>query len=65
MPKCIFIPCSLYPTLITNDPTHILELRYLPLEDYADVKTLMNIVDVQVGGAWPLENYQALLSKFP
>lgn len=48
-----------------DSPEHIFELRYLTLEDYQDVKELMDIVYAQVGGAWPLKNYQAQLNTFP
>jgi len=48
-----------------DDPTHIFELRYLTLEDYDDVKELMDVVYAQVGGAWPQKNYQAQLNTFP
>ncbi|MFT4789857.1 MAG: putative amidohydrolase/GNAT superfamily N-acetyltransferase, partial [Paraglaciecola sp.] len=48
-----------------DDPEHILELRHLTIEDYADVKELMDVVYAQVGGAWPLKNFQAQLNVFP
>jgi GNAT superfamily N-acetyltransferase len=52
------------PTPSIDDTTHKLELRYLTPEDYADVKELMDVVYLQVGGAWPLKNYQAQLNTF-
>ncbi|WP_166422086.1 bifunctional GNAT family N-acetyltransferase/carbon-nitrogen hydrolase family protein [Paraglaciecola sp. 20A4] len=48
-----------------DDPEHILELRHLTIDDYADVKELMDIVYAQVGGAWPLKNFQSQLNVFP
>ena len=48
-----------------EDPEHILELRHLTIDDYADVKELMDIVYSQVGGAWPLKNFQSQLNVFP
>ena len=53
------------PTPSIDDTTHKLELRYLTLEDYSDVKVLMDVVYLQVGGAWPLKNYEAQLNTFP
>ena len=54
-----------HPVPTIDDPEHIFELRYLTLQDYQDVKELMDVVYAQVGGAWPLKNYQAQLSTFP
>lgn len=45
--------------------THQLELRHLTIDDYQDVKALMNIVYAQVGGAWPFKNFKAQVNTFP
>lgn len=57
---------------MTNDipPTssqqaHSLELRHLCIEDYNDIKNLMNTVYKQVGGAWPLNKFQSQIHTFP
>ncbi|MFC3095738.1 GNAT family N-acetyltransferase [Alteromonas sediminis] len=49
----------------TDEPLHHFELRHLTLDDYADVKALMDKVYAQVGGAWPYKNYKAQISTFP
>ncbi len=48
-----------------NDSDHLLELRYLTMEDFDDIKVLMDQVYRHVGGAWTLKEYQAQLKKFP
>ena len=56
---------NINPPLSVDDPEHILELRHLTLADYGDVKELMDVVYAQVGGAWPIKNYEAQLRVFP
>ena len=48
-----------------EDTEHHLELRNLRLDDYNDVKELMDTVYVKVGGAWPYRNYKAQVNTFP
>ena len=49
-----------------NEETeHHLELRNLTLDDYDDVKELMDKVYANVGGAWPFKNYKAQVTTFP
>ena len=56
---------------MSHDPNHIeetehhLELRNLTLDDYNDVKELMDKVYANVGGAWPFKNYKAQVTTFP
>lgn len=46
--------------------THKLQLRNLRLEDYTDIKEIMNLVyPSSMGGAWTLEEYTAQISMFP
>jgi predicted amidohydrolase/GNAT superfamily N-acetyltransferase len=44
--------------------THQLELRHLNIDDYQDVKALMDVVYAQVGGAWPYKNFKAQVNTF-
>jgi hypothetical protein len=44
---------------------HLLELRHLTLDDFDDIKELMDDVYQHVGGAWKLREYQAQLNTFP
>jgi hypothetical protein len=50
---------------LKEDSQHSFELRYQVIEDYADVKELMDVVYEKVGGAWPLKKYKAMLTMFP
>ena len=53
------------PTSSIGDTTHKLELRYLTPRRLCGCKELMDVVYLQVGGAWPLKNYQAQFDIFP
>ena len=48
-----------------EDTEHHFELRNLTLEDYQDVKALMDDVYRHVGGAWPYKNFKAQVNTFP
>ena len=48
-----------------GDTEHLLELRHLTLDDYDDIKELMDSVYKHVGGAWKPKEYQAQLNMFP
>jgi len=48
-----------------DDPEHHLALRTLRIEDYEDVRELMNRVYADVGGAWPFKNFKAQVTAFP
>ncbi len=48
-----------------TDSEHLLELRHLTLDDYPDIKDLMDKVYAQVGGAWKPKEYKAQLNIFP
>ncbi len=50
--------------LYTEDTEHHLDLRHLTLDDYQDVKELMDDVYRNVGGAWPYKNYKAQITTF-
>ncbi len=50
---------------IIEEPEHKLELRHLRLEDYADIKEIMDQVYSGFGGAWPLKKFTAQLAVFP
>ena len=45
--------------------THHLKLRNLQIEDYPKLKTLMELVYEEFGGAWKKKQFQAQLSAFP
>lgn len=49
----------------TEDTEHLLELRHLRLDDYDDIKELMDSVYKNVGGAWKPNEYKAQLKMFP
>ena len=42
-----------------------LKLRHLEVDDYADIKSVMDRVYTQVGGAWSRKKYLTQLSTFP
>lgn len=44
---------------------HKLHLRHLQLEDYQDVKSIMDDVYSGVGGAWPEKKFRSQLTIFP
>ena len=48
-----------------EETEHHLDLRNLRLDDYNDVKALMDTVYANVGGAWPYSNYKAQVTTFP
>jgi len=48
-----------------EETEHHLDLRNLRLDDYNDVKALMDEVYANVGGAWPYSNYKAQVTTFP
>ncbi len=50
---------------INEESEHLLELRHLKMDDFADIKELMDVVYAQVGGAWTLKEYKAQISTFP
>ena len=43
---------------------HKLHLRHLTIDDYADLKTIMDKVYPDLGGAWPKEKFRAQLEAF-
>ncbi|RZA15034.1 MAG: GNAT family N-acetyltransferase, partial [Proteobacteria bacterium] len=47
------------------DEKHHLKLRSLTAGDYSDIKVIMDKVYPGIGGAWPEDEYSAMLSKFP
>ena len=47
-----------------EETEHHLDLRNLRLDDYNDVKALMDTVYANVGGAWPYSNYKVFVSCF-
>ncbi|OLY65363.1 bifunctional GNAT family N-acetyltransferase/carbon-nitrogen hydrolase family protein [Leptospira santarosai] len=44
---------------------HRIVMRSLTLEDYSDVKEIMNIVFPEFDGAWKKNQFEAQISKFP
>ncbi|MAT50786.1 MAG: hydrolase [Porticoccaceae bacterium] len=48
-----------------NAAEHHLKLRNLRLEDYDDLRKVMEAVYPNLGGAWPRKNYLIQLSTFP
>ncbi|MBU2707125.1 GNAT family N-acetyltransferase [Zooshikella marina] len=44
---------------------HRLQLRNLKLEDYDDIKNIMDRVYLQMGGGWPKSKYRTMLKTFP
>ncbi len=51
-------------TLI-DDPEHKLNLRHLTVEDFPDLKKLMDIIYPGMGGAWPKNKFESQLRIFP
>ncbi len=51
--------------LISEDSEHKLTLRHLKLEDYAELKAIMDEVYSGFGGAWPEKKYKSQLKIFP
>jgi hypothetical protein len=49
----------------TDDSTHKLNLRHLTLDDYPDLKVLMDLVYPDLGGAWSKKKYRAQMTTFP
>ncbi len=45
--------------------THRLELTTLSLDDYQDIKELMDDVYAEIDGAWPFKKFKAQLTTFP
>ena len=50
---------------VIEETEHHLALRNLRLDDYNDIKALMDTVYANVGGAWPYTNYKAQVTTFP
>ena len=50
---------------VIEETEHHLALRNLRLDDYNDVKALMDNVYANVGGAWPYNNFKAQVTTFP
>lgn len=48
-----------------DESEHKLHLRHLKLEDFADLKEIMDKVYPGLGGAWPEKKYRAQLAVFP
>ena len=49
----------------TDETEHKLNLRHLALDDYDDIKEIMDMVYLQLGGAWPIKKFRAQLTVFP
>jgi predicted amidohydrolase/GNAT superfamily N-acetyltransferase len=47
-----------------EESAHKLTLRNLALDDYADIKEIMDALYPTMGGAWPLNKYRAQLTVF-
>lgn len=50
---------------IVEDSKHLLELRHLTLNDYQQIKALMNIVYENDGGAFSQRNFHSQINTFP
>lgn len=50
---------------LLEESEHKLNLRHLKLDDYSDLKSLMNKVYPDLGGVWPKDMYKAQLTAFP
>jgi len=50
---------------IIENAEHKLKLRHLTLDDFEDVKKLMDDVYPGLGGAWPKKKYRSQLTIFP
>ncbi|MGB1556310.1 MAG: hydrolase, partial [Oceanococcaceae bacterium] len=48
-----------------EESQHHLALRHLGLNDYPDVRQLMDKVYANLGGAWPQRKFKAQISTFP
>ena len=51
--------------IYSEDSEHKLTLRNLKLEDYGDLKDIMDRVYPGMGGAWPEKKFQSQLNTFP
>ncbi len=49
----------------TEETEHKLSLRHLRIEDYADIKEIMDDVYAGLGGAWPEKKFRSQLTVFP
>ena len=49
----------------TEEPEFKLKLRGLTREDYPHIKRIMDRVYAGMGGAWKLDEYDALIDHFP
>lgn len=49
----------------SEEPEHKLSLRHLRLEDYPDLRKVMDAVYPGLGGAWPEKKFRAQLTVFP
>ncbi len=52
-------------TIQSEEPEHKLTLRHLKLDDYPDLKQIMDLVYPGLGGAWPEDKLRAQLTVFP
>ncbi len=50
---------------IQDEGEHKLTLRHLTLDDYDDIKEIMDRVYHEIGGAWPKKKVRAQLTVFP
>ncbi|MCU0428704.1 MAG: bifunctional GNAT family N-acetyltransferase/carbon-nitrogen hydrolase family protein [Cytophagaceae bacterium] len=48
-----------------KDSLHKLHLRNLNMDDYTDVKRIMNKVYSNAGGAWTKDEFKSILKRFP
>src|SRR5687768_500166 len=48
-----------------NISEHKLTLRQLQLDDFDEVKEIMDLVYSNLGGSWTKKEYKAILNKFP
>ncbi|MCW8840168.1 MAG: GNAT family N-acetyltransferase [Gammaproteobacteria bacterium] len=48
-----------------NHPEHVLRLRNTRLEDYPDIKAIMDKVYADIGGAWSEAQFRSQLKTFP
>ncbi|MCF8130014.1 MAG: bifunctional GNAT family N-acetyltransferase/carbon-nitrogen hydrolase family protein [Deltaproteobacteria bacterium] len=49
----------------TADYDHVLEIRNLKIDDYANVKAIMDQAYEDMGGAWTPHEYKTILALFP
>ncbi len=52
-------------TTVDDEGEHKLILRHLTLDDYDDIKEIMDRVYHEIGGAWPKKKFRAQLTVFP